>query len=182
MNNDFDDVLTMNQGKFDIEKDMNTAFINSQLGRDVHLWIYEKDRLTICEPHETFTNFGMALIGIHKHIKQKVVFHNQIDKERNIQIICSATTEQSSKMFYVPTDEIVLRSKEIMEIDIVFSPPNEINTYELDYDIKLDHNVIKKGFHVPAKVVRVDVELSSNIIDFGYIPSNRHEPLENQLI
>ncbi|CAF5120912.1 unnamed protein product, partial [Rotaria sp. Silwood1] len=137
INNSRTEILNMLKMKISLDPvKLNDTFQYSQLGRDAHIWLFRsKDETTIqCAPLKTSIDFGIVLVDIHRRMIQKLIIHNRLENDIDIEI----TSTESNTQFYAPTE-------------------NQTKLTEL---------------HVYGKVALVDVQLSTDIIDFGYCPCN----------
>ncbi|CAF1360663.1 unnamed protein product [Adineta steineri] len=170
-NNNRTEILYMLKTKINLDPaKLNDTFQYSQLGRDAHIWLYKsQDAQKIqCAPLKTSIDFGIALIDIHKHIIQKLIIHNPCENDIDIEI--KPKTQLNSE-FNVPTGKITIAAQNITEIDILYIPPNTENENSSIFSINLSENQSTlTELYVCGKVAVVDVELSTDIIDFGYCP------------
>ncbi|CAF1361600.1 unnamed protein product [Adineta steineri] len=171
VNNNRTEILHMLKTKINLDPaKLNDTFQYSQLGRDAHIWLHKsQDTQTIqCAPLKTSIDFGIALIDIHKHIIQKLIVHNRCKNDIDIEI---KPKGQPNSHFYVPTGKITIAAQNITEIDILYIPPNIENENSSNFLIILSENQSTlTELYVCGKVSVVDVEVPTNIIDFGYCP------------
>ncbi|CAF1185445.1 unnamed protein product [Didymodactylos carnosus] len=164
---------------------LNDTFQYSQLDRDAHIWLYRsKDTQTIqCAPLKTSIDFGIALIDIHRCIIQKLIIHNPLENDIDIEII----PKESHSQFDVPTGKISIEAQNITEIDILYKPPSTENENSCNFLINLSENqTALTELYVYGNIAVVDVQLSTDTINFGYCPCDgtileKHFDIKNSL-
>ena len=163
---------------FPIEENLTQAFSHSQMSRDAHLWLTETtdetDASTTlqCHPQPAVLDFGITLSTIQQRLSQRIFFHNQTDRDLNIRI---DRPSNAHKLFDVSGETIQLVSGATYELEVLLKSPTSVGSIIENWSLKIDDgSTLTDALRLQVQTVQVDVELSSETIDFGLIPCNSH--------
>ncbi|CAF4310596.1 unnamed protein product, partial [Rotaria sp. Silwood2] len=169
----------LNLTTFSIEPNLNKAFSHSHMSRDAHLWLIEtktNDNTLIkleSHPQPAILDFGITLAHIQQKLIQRIFIHNQSDRDL---FLCIDRPTNDNPIFDVTNENIQLASSDTYQFDILLKSPTTIGFTNENWNLLIDKNyTITNAIQLQTQTVEIDVELSSDKIDFGLIPCNNHQ-------
>ncbi|CAF4118033.1 unnamed protein product [Rotaria magnacalcarata] len=153
-----------------IESNMNEAFLGSQMDRDVHLWLINDNisNLLNCLPQSAILDFGITRSGVYQRLIQRIFIHNHSGKDVTLRIKPLSTHE---KTFDVIKENLPVSINGMAEFEVLLRPPTDIRIVEEEWDLIIDETITLENIvKVLVRIVEVDVELSSDTIEFGNVP------------
>ena len=163
---------------FSIEKNLTEAFRHSQMSRDAHLWLTETTDETgasttlQCHPQPAVLDFGITLSTIQQRVSQRIFLHNQSERDLNVRIDRPANAHE---LFDVSGETIQLASSATFELEVLLKSPTSLGSIIENWNLQIDERPkLSDALRLQVQTVQVDVELSSETMDFGLIPCDSH--------
>ncbi|CAF4720215.1 unnamed protein product, partial [Rotaria sp. Silwood2] len=154
-------------------------FSHSHMSRDAHLWLIEtktNDNTLIkleSHPQPAILDFGITLAHIQQKLIQRIFIHNQSDRDL---FLCIDRPTNDNPIFDVTNENIQLGSSDTYQFDILLKSPTTIGFTNENWNLLIDKNyTITNAIQLQTQTVEIDVELSSDKMDFGLIPCNNHQ-------
>ncbi|CAF3506451.1 unnamed protein product [Rotaria sp. Silwood1] len=172
------DMVNFERENWSIETNMNEAFRDSQMDHDVHLWLITDNvsNLFKCLPDPAILDFGINHRGIYQRLTQYIFIHNHSEKDLIVRIQRSVAKDN---IFSVMEESMSVNKNTMGEFEVLSRPPSNIGIIEEEWDLIIDGNIrLQNTIKVVIRIVEVDVELSSDTIDFGKVPCGAHRILE----
>ncbi|CAF4700498.1 unnamed protein product, partial [Rotaria sp. Silwood2] len=121
-----------------------------------------------CHPDPVLVDFGVALCGIHQRLVQRIFLHNESAYKLKVHLDRTINDESS---FDFSTELITVSSRGLCELEVFFKPSTEPGMFEEKWNLIVEGvRPFSDVFHVQAQITRANVELSSETIDFGFVP------------
>ncbi|CAF0973759.1 unnamed protein product [Adineta steineri] len=157
---------------FLIDENIDEGYVHSQMDRDVHLWLTDDNQTKsiVSQPQLTILDFGIALSGVHQRIVQHVFIHNHSGKVLSVGFDRKPGDEN---VFDVITENLSIDIGEMAEFEFLLRPPTSIKIFDEGWDLIIDgQTVLSNAVKASVRIVRIDVEVPTDPIDFGFVPSN----------
>ncbi|CAF1396091.1 unnamed protein product [Rotaria sp. Silwood1] len=173
-----------------IETNVKDAFLHSKSAGDAHVWLHFSDETSQqtnninCDPKLACVDFGIVLSGIRQRLTQRIILHNETDKNVNIQIEQHRNTSTYMKFdFNMVPDKMIVPMQDAGEIDVLFKLPEKfIGPITEMLDLKINDKIIPNAIQLHVHMIKADVEIGSGAvkldkdnkefwtIDFGRVP------------
>ncbi|CAF3213457.1 unnamed protein product [Rotaria socialis] len=163
------DMKHLEMGGIPTESNMNEAFFDSQMDRDVHLWLINNSssNLLECIPQSAILDFGITRSGVYQRLIQRIFIHNHSGKDITLRIKPFSTHE---KTFDVIKENLPVSINAMAEFEVLLKPPTDVKIVEEEWNLIIDETITLENIvKVLVRIVEVDVELSSDTIKFGNV-------------
>ncbi|CAF4036986.1 unnamed protein product [Rotaria sp. Silwood2] len=171
-----------------IEQNVQNAFVHSKSAGDAHVWLHFPDKSSqqsnniCCEPQLAYVDFGIVLSGIRQRVTQRIILHNETDKNVNIQIELHRDSSTHCEFDFMP-DRMTVPMQDAGEIDVLFkSPDNFQDKITQMLDLKINDKTMPNAIQLCVHMIKADLEIGPDAakfdqdnkefwtIDFGPVP------------
>ena len=149
--------------------------------RDAHLCLIvdEQSKAITVDPSLVLLDFGIALRSVQQDTLQRIFIHNCSEKALAIKL---ERHSSDRGVFHVHDQSIGINSNSLGEFEVLLRPFTEGEDVEEDFTLLIDQDTtLAKVIRATVRIVQVDVKLSSEEINFGYIPCHGR-PMEKTIV